>query len=89
MDFEAYRKWRIENSRLNALHNLQIGDRVIDSFHWSGKEVCGAVTEIHDWASSGPLTRENHGGVTILLDDGEEEHYCLINWQEHLRIENG
>lgn len=63
------------------MEDIKVGDRV----HCSHHNIDGVVTLVDSWMDSGPLTVENHGSVNVLLDNGEEEHYCLINWFACLR----
>lgn len=85
MKRDQYRAWCDKNERLNENHTLVVGDRVLDVL--LGRR-SGTVTYINDWSKNGPLTNENHGTVNVMLDTGEEEHYCLVNWKRHLRITN-
>ncbi len=73
--------WMDKTERLNASATLEVGMRVRDPY---GAE--GTVVKIEDWAESGPLSIENHGTVTVLMDkDGEDEHYSLFGWERWLR----
>jgi hypothetical protein len=82
MNTKDRQAWIAKTTRLNEGADLTIGTRVKDP--WGA---AGVVKLIEDWAEAGPLTVENHGTVTVLLDSGEDEHYCLYNWNTILRRE--
>lgn len=73
-------RWMEKTERLNDGVTLKVGDHVTDPY---GKS--GTVTAIDDWSEDGPLTVENHGSITVDVA-GEEEHYTLYTWRQHLRI---
>jgi len=87
-----YNQWCDKNERLNQDHALKVGDRVYDGgqnerIYGMPSANRGVVTDVR-MPESGILTISDHGTVTVLLDSGHEEHYCLINWKRYLRIEN-
>lgn len=84
MNKNDYRAWSEKTERLNANHDLQVGDHFYDAYN----NRRGKITLIDDWAHNGPLTNENHGTINVILDTGEEEHYCLVNWKQIMRIEH-
>jgi hypothetical protein len=78
---EEAARWRARNLRENADYRLKPGDRFMDCF-W----VWNTIVKL-DQIPDERLTIEDHGSITTVRDDGEEEHYARYNWQENFRVE--
>ena len=59
--------------------NINIGDSVEDK-----EKIRGRVIEIITHNPLNPI--EDHGFITVLRDDGAEEHYAEFNWERYLRV---
>lgn len=82
------KEWYDKNLRLNQNHILQIGDRVRDYQDREGEIIKIYPHSEEDWLEHGPLTVEDHGSITVLLDNPipyDKEHWCLIDWHRCLR----
>lgn len=66
------------------MKTLQIGSKVqMPFFH--DKEVL-TVTDIDLWKSSGELSDENHGTVTLVKDNGDEVHSVYYGYERVMII---
>ena len=82
--------------KLMDFNDLKIGCKIkTTSKHWNN--IVGTVIEIDDWSkvNGKPLTNENHGSFTILVEEpgncnylnvGDEEHFSYFNWRDFCEI---
>lgn len=67
--------------------DIKAGDKVKQVPHkvfHKGKLKTGKVTEVRQFNPLNPI--EEHGSVTVLFEDGEEEHYVHSDWRTFLKV---
>jgi len=64
---------------------IEAGDRFKTiPLHKKERPKHGKVTDVVWHNPKNPI--EEHGTVTVMFDDGQEEHYCHSNWFQFLKI---